>query len=283
MQDNTQDFARITRSASKTFYVASLLYPPDVRHDIHILYAYLRISDDMVDADTVDMQKYTSFKKQTAQALTGAYVEDPVVRAFSQMVIRRSLDTRLIWAYFASQDIDLAHTSYATYADFSKFVHGVAEVVGLFMAQIMDLPPASYSYARKLGEAMQLVNIARDIDEDTRAGKCYIPQDELAMCNIQEPITKAFAHTHSEDFTKLMHMQLDRARRILLESRAGLRYFPQKYLLPIMVSASLYDAVIARIRAYPLGIFDKKVRPSSWTILRTIVATWWQIKVRGQP
>lgn len=268
------DFARITRNASKTFYFASLLYPKAVRNDIHILYAFLRTSDDMVDAPQVDMARYEKMKAQTKQALAGEKVNDSIVQAFGQLVKRRNLDEELVWDYFASQDIDLANKSYATYAKLSRFIYGVAEVVGLYMAQIMELHPDSYPYARKLGEAMQLVNIARDIDEDTKAGKCYIPQDERVMCNLTEPLTKEYALAHRDAFIKLMQFQLDRAQRMLRESRTGLTYFPKQYLLPIMVSMDLYESVIKQISHNPLIVFERKVRLSLFKILFTVLSVW---------
>lgn len=280
MKDNTSDFALITRRASKTFYVASLLYPKEVRKDIHILYAFLRISDDMVDSPHVDISRYEEFKADTRQALAGEVVGNSIVQAFADLIKRRNMDPMLVWQYFASQDIDLHQRSYATYADLSRFIYGVAEVVGLYMAEIMRLHPDSYPYARRLGEAMQLVNIARDIDEDTKAGKCYVPQDELTACGLSGALTSEYAHANSLQFTKLIRMQLDRARAFLIESREGLRYFPNRYLLPIMVSMNLYEHVIQRIYNNPLIVYDRKVRPSIGVIIASIVSTWLRIRER---
>ncbi len=277
MRHNSPDFARITRNASKTFYIASLLYPKDVREDIHILYAFLRVSDDMVDAPKVDVSRYEEFKRETRRALAGEDVSNLIIQAFADLIKRRQMNSKLVWDYFTSQDIDLHQRSYQTYADLSKFIYGVAEVVGLYMAQIMGLRPESYPYARRLGEAMQLVNIARDIDEDTKAGKCYIPRDEQMQCGLTAILSKEYSYANPENFAKLMRMQLDRARTFLDESREGLRYFPNRYLLPIMVSMNLYGHVIQCIYKSPLIVFDKKVRPSLGVIIATIVTTRLQI------
>jgi phytoene synthase len=277
MSSQDPNFSEITRKASKTFYTASLLYPADVREDIHILYSFLRVSDDMVDAPKVDVSGYEAFKRETRKALAGEGVTNPIIRSFADLIKRRNMDSKLVWDYFTSQDIDLGQRSYQTYADLSKFVYGVAEVVGLYMAQIMGLHPESYPYARRLGEAMQLVNIARDIDEDTKAGKCYIPRDEQMQCSLTAILSKEHAYANPENFTKLMRMQLDRARTFLDESREGLRYFPNRYLLPIMVSMNLYEHVIRYIYKNPLIVFDKKVRPSLDVIIVTIVTTRLQI------
>lgn len=274
MRHNSPDFARITRNASKTFYIASLLYPKSIREDIHILYSFLRISDDMVDAPKVDVTRYEAFKRETQRALAGEVVENIFVQAFADLIKRRQMDSKLVWDYFTSQDIDLHQRLYQTYADLSKFVYGVAEVVGLYMAQIMGLRPESYLYARRLGEAMQLVNIVRDIDEDTKAGKCYIPRNELEACGISEPLSKEYAYTNSQKFTMLVHIQLDRARTFLDGSRAGLRYFPNRYLLPIIVSMDLYEHVIQRIYANPLVVYEQKVRPSIGFISFRILSRW---------
>jgi len=278
MRHKSPDFALITRTASKTFYIASLLYPKEIREDIHILYAFLRISDDMVDAPKVDVFSYDEFKQETRKALAGESVSNPIIHAFADLIKRKKMDPILVWDYFASQDIDLRQRSYQTYTDLSKFVYGVAEVVGLYMAQIMGLHPESYPFARRLGEAMQLVNIARDIDEDTKAGKCYVPRDEQMQCSYTATLSKEYAYANPEKFAKLMRMQLDRARAFLDESREGLKYFPHRYLLPIMVSMDLYEYVIRSIYKNPLIVFDKKVRPSVVVIITKIVATWLRIR-----
>ena len=277
MRHKSPDFARITRKASTTFYVVSLLYPKEIREDMYILYAFLRISDDMVDAPKVDVSGYDEFKQETRRALAGEDVSNVIIQAFADLIKHNKMDPKLVWDYFASQDIDLRQRSYQTYADLSKFVYGVAEVVGLYMAQVMELPPESYRYARRLGEAMQLVNITRDIDEDTKAGKCYIPRDEHMQCTITATLSKEYAYANPEKFAKLMRMQLDRARMFLNESRKGLKYFPDRYLLPIMVSMNLYEHVILCIYKNPLIVFDRKVRPGLGVIIATIVTTWLRI------
>lgn len=277
MRDNSADFARLTRRASRTFYFASLLYPKGLRSDVHILYAFFRTSDDMVDTLHDNGASYEALKADTRRALSGDVVANPIVSAFADLVERRRIDPQLVWDYFASQDLDLDARSYATYTELSKFIYGVAEVVGLCMAKIMGLHQDAYPYARKLGEAMQLVNIARDVDEDARAGKCYIPQDELASFGLSSPLTRENVSAHRLQFEKLMHRQLDRARSYLCESRAGIRFLPRRYILPIAVTMDLYANMIKTIASDPYIIFAKKVKPNTITIIGTITSNWMKL------
>lgn len=270
MNNDYPNFAAITRKASKTFFLSSLLFPKEIRNDIYILYSFLRVSDDMVDVNPPNVERYTKFKEETQRAFENDHVDNAIINAFVSLVRKRDLDPKLVWDYFRSQDIDLATRSYATYHDLLTFVYGVAEVVGLYMAQIMDLPREAYGYARLLGRAMQLVNILRDINEDARVGKSYLPQDELAHFHLPAALSADVLIQNRKNFEDFMHFQLDRAYKLIEESEKGFSFFPKKYLLPIKISAHLYKLVISKILAKPAIVFQKKVRPNHLEIIVTI-------------
>lgn len=270
MNSDYPNFAVITRKASKTFFLSSLLFPKEIRNDIYILYAFLRVSDDLVDANPPDTENYQKFKEETRRAFDNNKIDNAIIKAFVHLVRKRNLDPKLVWDYFRSQDIDLMTRSYANYHDLLTFVYGVAEVVGLYMAQIMKLPQEAYDYARKLGRAMQLVNILRDINEDALVGKSYLPQNELARFHLPERLSADVLVHNRKNYEGFMRFELERANKLIGESEKGFLFFPKEYLLPIRVSAYLYKMVISKILADPAIVFQKKVRPSYFEI---IVAT----------
>ncbi len=268
-------FEEITKKASKTFYAATLLFPKQVKNDVFILYAFLRTADDLVDANPPKIKEFALFKKMTYNRLAGKKVSNIVINTFGDLVERKKVDHKLITDFFNSLEIDLKKSSYKNFEELLTFTYGVAEVVGLLMAQVMNLPKKSYTSARKLGLAMQLVNILRDIDEDRILKRVYIPQEELKQFNLKSAITVSHALEQQIAFKQLMTLQINRIFKTFTDAKKGFKYIPREYLIAIMSATDIYCHIANKINQDPFIIFRKKVRPSrlftTYTIVKNLI------------
>jgi phytoene synthase len=268
MNASNVNFTDIIRRASKTFYIASLFFPKAVRRDVHILYSFLRISDDLVDAVPPRANEFRQLKEELEKSLAGENSSYVFISAFSDLVRRKEIGREIIFDYLSIQEMDLKKRRYESYIELDKFIYGVAGVVGLMMAKVMDLKEESFPGAIKLASAMQNVNIIRDIAEDLLAGKVYLPQDELRRFNLPDKLSADVARRQPEAYEKFIKFQLERAQNLLMESRESFIFIPKRILLPIKIVADVYDDVIKRITSRPYSVFERKMRPKPWTIIR---------------
>jgi phytoene synthase len=258
------EFSAITRKGSKTFYLSSLLFPLTIRKDVHILYAYVRTIDDLIDANPPNITQYKKLKSITLSALSGHPSTIPLVSAYVDLFKKKKMSREWLLRFFSSQEMDLTHKRYKDYNELLTFIHGVAEVIGLMMSAVMDLPEKAYPYARKLGRSMQLLNIIRDIPEDLKLGRIYIPDTDLLTFKIR---TLDPNKENKDNLSKLIAFELDRFRSVHKSTQPGLSLIPKSVRKPIIMSYNLYSQTADKIYKNPLLVFEKKVRPSFFNIV----------------
>ena len=254
-------YEEITKKNSKTFYYSTLFFPKEIKKKVFLLYAFLRTTDDLVDQKKPNFKKFHQYKKDFNDAYFGKKVNNQLISDFVKLV--KEIDAKnLIDDYFRSQEIDLKNKNYKTYQDLEKFLYGVSEVVGLLMAKILKLPKNSYPLAKKLGKAMQIINIIRDIGEDYQMGKVYIPQEDFKKFKVN--IDNFFkAKNLFQNEKDLIDFELQRAFKLYKEAEFGYKYFDKKNLLPVKIAADLYFVLGKKVEKRKDLIFNnKKIRLS---------------------
>jgi phytoene synthase len=166
--------------------------------------------------------------------------------------------------------MDLTRKEYATIADLDTYLYGSSEVIGLFMARILDLPEASYPAARLLGKAMQFINFIRDIEEDQALGRTYLPREEWETFGLAG-LSREEAFRHPGEFTAFIRTQLDRYCGWQKEAQEGFAWIPWRYLVPIRTASDMYRWTGEVIRADPLVVYSRKVKPSIPRILASVL------------
>ncbi len=267
IQKNIQPNSDSIKKSSKTFYISSLFFPKKIRKDVYSLYTFLRISDDYVDSSPPDYESFSKLKNATINSLSGQQSGIAHIDSFAELINRRKIDHSFVMEYFKSQDIDLFKRSYESYEELCKFVYGVADVIGIFMSYVMCLPENAFDGAKKMGHAMQLVNIIRDISEDETSGKVFLPIDELDKFNLPKIITEEVSNNQNSEFISFIRFQLDRSKSILHESKESISYIPRRLKLSIKIVANIYESIIDEIYKDPTIIFRKKVKPSIFKII----------------
>ncbi|MEL7480766.1 MAG: phytoene/squalene synthase family protein [Pseudomonadota bacterium] len=176
---NLVDYCRrVTSVGSKSFYAASRLLPRHVRPPVYALYAFCRRSDDAVDLSGPGSRPVAWLQDRLNRVYAGRPADDPIDEAFALTVTHWNIPKALPDALLEGFEWDLSGRSYRTLEDVYAYSARVAGTVGAMMAVIMGArSPTAVSRACDLGVAMQLTNIARDVGEDARAGRLYLPTD----------------------------------------------------------------------------------------------------------
>ena len=266
-----QTIYSIFKGGSKTYFYSTIFFPKQVREDVFVLYSFLRKADDYVDGIPQDINGFYDFKDRYYKAIEGDITGDIVVDSFVNLLERKEFETSWVDAFLNSMEMDITKNKYETMDDLLTYLYGSSEVVGLFMAKIMDLSPESYENARYLGRAMQYINFIRDISEDIELGRTYFPQKDLKYFGI-ESLDEEYTRKKPEEFKAFVRKQLDTYYSWQEKAEEGFSYIPFRYLVPIKTASDLYKWTGSKINKNPFVVYQKKVKPSIPNILSKVVS-----------
>lgn len=261
----------IFKTGSRTYFTSALFFPRAVRDDVSVLYAFVRKADDYVDATPQDKDGFNAFTEQYRLALADKRpTGDKVIDPFVQLAARRGFADKWIEAFLYSMELDTHKKTYQNIGETEEYIYGSAGVVGLMMARILGLPDAALPYAQELGKAMQYINFIRDIAEDQRLGRTYLPLDELAEFGL-DSLSRSAAEKNGPRFRAFIEFQLQRYKNWQKKAEVGYQYMPKQYLVPIKSAAGMYAWTAETIRRDPLVVYKRKVRPSRGRIIGRII------------
>ena len=217
-----------TAQSGSSFYYSFLFLPPPRRRAITAFYAFCREVDDVVDECTdldVARTKLAWWRTEVA-ALYEGKAKHPVALALTALLPEFNIEEARLYEIIDGMEMDLTQHRYADFSALQKYCYRVASVVGLVSAEIFGHShPDTLKYAENLGMAFQLTNIIRDVGEDARRDRIYIPVDELARFNVTA--ADIMHARHSEAFVQLMQFQVERA---LNYYRDAMIFLPQQDL-----------------------------------------------------
>lgn len=239
---------RAIREGSKSFYAASLLLPPDVRSGAYALYAFCRCSDDIIDRDRGDARAIARLQERLEKAYLGKPEDCFVDRAFAEIVARHAIPKALPAALIEGLAWDAAGRRYPTLETLYDYCARVAGSVGAMMAVLMGVrEKLAIARACDLGVAMQMTNIARDVGEDARAGRIYLPLDWLAEARVDGDRFVA-EPAFSLAIGGVVRRVLDHADVYYQRGLAGIDHLPMECRAAIVAAADIY-ADIGRVIA----------------------------------
>ncbi len=251
------------RAGSKTYYNASRFFPREVRDDVYLLYGFVRVADNFVDSVPQDPDGFHEFEARYRRGLAGETTGDPIIDGFVDLSRRRSFDPAWADAFLYSMRLDLTKRRYGTLDETLEYIYGSAEVIGLFMARMMDLSPESLQPARMLGRAMQFINFIRDIAEDQGLGREYLPMEETSLPDLSQESAKA----DPNEFRRFVRAQLERYRGWQREAESGYRFLPPRLRIPIRTAGDMYNWTGEQISRDPLIVYQRKVKPAKARIV----------------
>lgn len=258
---------QIFKKGSKTYFTSSLFFPPAKRDDVFKLYAFVRTADDFVDELPQNADGFYAFKTAYRNVMRGTASGNPVIDSFVEISKKYAFDPVWAEAFLYSMELDLTKKQYDSIEECLEYIYGSAEVIGLFMAAVMELPQQAHRYAKLLGRAMQYINFIRDIDEDTKLGRRYLPLDDSGLENLD----KAYCMEHQEAFTAFHRSQIRLYTDWHTEAVKGYFYIPRRLRIPVKTAEDMYMWTAEQIEKDPLIVFRKKVKPSRFRIILQIL------------
>jgi 15-cis-phytoene synthase len=237
------------RHGSRSFHAASLLLPAGVRNPALALYAFCRLADDAVDLNAEKPAAVLSLIDRLDRAYAGRPVDASADRAFAAMVAAHDLPRELPEALIEGFAWDAEGRRYATLSDLRAYSARVAAAVGAMMTVIMGVRDAdTLARACDLGVAMQLTNIARDVGEDAREGRLYLPLEWLAAEGL-DPEAFLCDPRPGPELARIVERLLAEARRLYFRAEAGIPALPARSRPAVFAARLIYAEIGARIQA----------------------------------
>lgn len=264
----------LTAQHSRSFHLASSLLPPDKCRAIRALYAFCRVTDDIVDhsADGQAIQ-LEAWRKRTSSAMPPT--TDLVAVAWADARHRHQVPERYAEQLIDGVARDLHQKRYATFAELAQYSYGVASTVGLMSMHIIGYAGVhALPYAIKLGVALQLTNILRDVAEDWQNGRLYLPQEELKQFDLSEE--DIAAGRLSERWRRFMQFQIERNRHLYHEAWPGVAFLDPDGRFAIAAAADLYKGILDDIEKHNYDVFSRRARLSTIQKLGRLPGIWWR-------
>ena len=250
----------ITKSSNTSFYYSFSLLPRQKREAIHAVYAFCRYTDDIVDEGTDQHNKILRLRRwrmELGRALRGksSYV---ILNQLGATARKFNIPVDHFYDLIRGMEMDLSKTRYETYEELYRYCYLVASTVGLMCRQIFGYRNASTrDYAVNLGIALQLTNTLRDIKEDARRGRIYIPAEDLRRFGYTEEDLLACRYT--PEFVNLMRFECDRASRYFDIARAALGNEDKRFFFAARIMWSIYAHTLERIKGSNYNVFERRI------------------------
>ena len=273
---NPHDYCQDKAAKSgSSFYYSFLFLPPDKRQAITALYAFCREVDDVVDEchDPQLAQTTVGWWRDEVDRIYDGAPTHPVGQALREVVPAYDLPREQLQEIIDGMEMDLDHVRYDDFRGLQLYCYRAESVVGLLAARIFGFEDRqTLKYAHDLGIALQLTNIIRDVGEDARRGRIYLPVEELQRFNV--PAEELFEARHSERFVELMRFQAQRAYGFYDQAMAQLPDVDRKNQRPGLVMAAIYRTLLDEIVRDDFWVLDRR---TSLTPLRKvwIAGTTW--------
>jgi 15-cis-phytoene synthase len=270
---NPDDYCQQKAAASgSSFYYSFLFLPQDRRRAITALYAFCREVDDVVDETTdigIARTKLAWWRTEVADLFAG-HPHHPVTRALQPHLAAYGLDAARLNEIIDGMEMDLVHHRYADFDALRLYCHRAAGVVGQLSASIFGYTnPRTLEYAESLGIAFQLTNIIRDVGEDARRGRVYLPVDELARFGLAPE--DLLAIRGGERFQELMAFQAERAEQYYERAFASLAPEDRRNQRAGLIMAAIYRTLLAEIRREGFRVLEQR---TALTPLRKLWIAW---------
>jgi phytoene synthase len=250
--------------SGSSFYYAFRFLPPPQRAAITAFYAFCREIDDVVDEvhdPAVAATKLAWWRKEVVAAYAGQ-PSHPTMQALMPHTKHHAIEPQHLLAVIEGCEMDLQQTRYLDFAGLARYCHLVAGVVGEVAANIFGrTEAATVAYAHQLGLAMQLTNIIRDVGDDARRGRIYLPADELKQFDVKasELLERKAPWGYSERFTRLMRFQTERAHRNYDQALALLPTADRRAQRPGLAMAQIYRTLLREIAADNFQVLHQRV------------------------
>lgn len=277
--------AELTYTHSRTFHMSSGLLPKEMRSASRALYTFCRITDDIVDqpgAGTnvemrlADLQSWRRRSLECSHNHTGDE-SDPAILAWTDTRARYGIPKAYAEQLIEGVAQDMTHDRYANFDDLAHYCYLVASTVGLMTMHIVGYAGShAIPYAIKLGVALQLTNILRDVGEDLARGRIYLPLEDLAAFDYHE--ADLIAGRNDERFKRLMRFQIERTEGLYRDHLHGLAQLKADGRMAVGSAILLYRGILGRIIENDFDVFSRRARLSTFEKLARLPTIYRQVQ-----
>lgn len=269
---------RITKAHSKSFHFASSLLPEEKRMAARALYAFCRTVDDIVDVSDPVLDRDSALNYWRRMVEHASFSDgDLVAAAWADTLTRYHIPRHYALQLIDGVARDLEQTRYQTFEDLATYCYGVASTVGLMSMYIVGFKTNdAVAYAIKLGVALQMTNILRDVGEDYRNGRLYLPREELAYFGIREDDIATGRVT--DTWRQFMKFQLERTRQLYADSWEGVKLLEREGQLAIGAASVFYQGILDQIEKNDFDVFTRRASINTIGKISRIPALWLKIK-----
>jgi phytoene synthase len=276
----------LTKASRSNFTYAFLFLPPDKREALYAIYAFCRVTDDLVDEDRAPedpapsvLERLAAWRAEFDTSLRGEGTH-PVTQRLAEAIRAFRIPPRYFTELLDGVEMDLRQSRYATFAELEQYCHRVAGVVGLMCVEVFGYSrPATRQYADRLGTAFQLTNILRDLGADCARNRVYLPQEDLTRFGCPE--SDLFERRLSPAYRALMRFEVDRARCFYAAAAAALPAEDRRNMLPAEIMSAIYRRILERIESRGYDVFSRRVRLSRPHRLALAVSCWARHRLGG--
>ena len=254
-----QQCREIARVHSKTFYLSSLFLAPEKRRAVWAVYAFCRTADDIVDRIAPAGERLAAVDAWEAQLLASydGIANDPIFVAFGDAATRFGIPIQPALDLLRGARMDITVRRYATYADLREYCYLVASTVGMLVMPILgSLSESAVDYGIGLGRAMQMTNILRDVGEDARMGRIYLPAEDMQRFGYTE--SALLEEVVDDAFVELMKFQIERVRQMYLEAEPGIALLAPESRYTVRLALHLYRRILNAIEANRYDVFSRR-------------------------
>lgn len=285
----TRKFSRaLTKASRSNFYYAFLFLPKAKREALYAVYAFCRLTDDLVDethstvsggspatggvAAGTPLERVKAWRAELDACFRGEATH-PVTARLAEVTRAFPIPRGYFEELLNGVEMDLTKTRYATFAELQQYCYRVAGVVGLMCIEIFGYrEPATRLYAEHLGTAFQLTNILRDLAVDAERGRVYLPQEDLRRFGYSEE--DLLDRRTTPAFYDLMRFEVERARQFYAIARTSLPAEDRRTMLAAEIMAAIYRRILERIEAGGYDVFSDRIRLSDAHRLWLAVTCW---------
>ncbi len=271
----------ITAEHSRSFHLASSLLPVDKRRATRALYAFCRVTDDLIDEPSGDPQAMLAdWRHETLEIDPPA--DNLVAVAWADARHRYGIPRRYAEQLLEGVARDLRQPHYVTFDELATYCYGVASTVGLMSMHITGFQgPEAIPYAIKLGVALQMTNILRDVAADFANGRIYLPLDEMRDFGIaRQDLAEGRVHDRWRAF---MRFQIARNRQLYAESWPGIALLDADGRFAIAAAAELYRGILDDIERHDYDVFSRRAHVSAAQKIARLPGIWWRARRVSPP
>ncbi|MCS7025155.1 MAG: phytoene/squalene synthase family protein [Bryobacteraceae bacterium] len=254
-----QEASRITAQGSKSFYFATRFFPKPLAQSAYAVYWFCRYTDDLVDeapSSEIASQQLEHWAALVEKALREGASDHPILKLFLDAAAKHGIPAEYPLELIEGMRMDARRTRYENFQQLRLFCYRVASVVGLMMSHVIGFRPPALEHAIDLGIAMQLTNILRDIGEDLRRDRIYLPSEEMERFGYSEGQLRS--RMRNDAFLELMAFQVARARHYYDQALPGIALLNPEGRFAVKVAADVYAAILSQIEVLDYDVFERR-------------------------